>query len=202
MPAPWLRDSSIREAASWSSRPRVLLLPVYLFDHELIVPEGKPIDGPGSSGGFWFWPLNWSCAGRVCEYYADIRRFLGGFRSSRRQRQVPRRRRRRLRAGGGDDPCGTSSSSFLGFVSGLTRGLHWLDRRRHLVTGFVLATMVGIIALDVRGYSFTARRLRPGRCLRPAWRSPWPWSCTARSRNPLAATPGGGPSPIVRGRWH
>ena len=41
-------------------------------------------------------------------------------------------------------------------------GLVWLGRRRRLVTGLVLATIAAIIALDVRGYSFTARRLALG----------------------------------------
>ena len=35
-----------RAAVSWSWRPLVFLLPVYLFDHELIAPEGKPITAP------------------------------------------------------------------------------------------------------------------------------------------------------------
>ena len=41
-------------------------------------------------------------------------------------------------------------------------GLVWLGRRRRLVAGLMLAAIAAIIVLDVRGYSFTARRLALG----------------------------------------
>ena len=73
----------------------------------------------------------------------------------------------------GETPGPNSSSSasvvasipdpaFMAAENGRSGWLAWISRRRRVVAWIVLALAGGIIALDVRGYSFTARRLAIG----------------------------------------
>ena len=52
--------------------------------------------------------------------------------------------------------------AFMAAANGRSGWLDWISRRRRLVAWIVLALAGGIVALDVRGYSFTARRLAVG----------------------------------------
>ena len=139
----------------------LLLLPVYLFDHELIVPEGKPIAAPslGRLLVLVFELVVWGTCVRHLRGYSPFMDWLS---------LAPRSAAGNVRAESTEssppvptDTSGTLPSVFS--VSSWARAvLLWLGRRRSLVAGFALATIAGIIALDVRGYSFTARRLALG----------------------------------------
>ena len=139
----------------------VFLLPVYLFDHELIAPEGKPITAPalGRLLVLGFELVVWGTCVRLLRGYSPL---LGGCRSRCRPRLIPSRRCRRLRAQAEPTATQASVASTFSVSSWAYAGLVWLGRRRRLVTGLVLAAIAAIIALDVRGYSFTARRLALG----------------------------------------
>ncbi len=67
-------------------------------------------------------------------------------------------------ASGQAEPATTESRppSTFSVSSRAYAGLVWLGRRRRLVTGLILAAIAAVIVLDVRGYSFTARRLAVG----------------------------------------
>src|SRR5208337_3613127 len=49
--------------------------------------------------------------------------------------------------------------AFMAAANGRSGWLAWISQRRRMVAWIVLALAGGIVALDVRGYSFTARRL-------------------------------------------
>ena len=55
-----------------------------------------------------------------------------------------------------------SDPGFMAAEHGASGWLAWISRRRRVVAWTVLALAGGIVALDVRGYSFTARRLAIG----------------------------------------
>ena len=64
-------------------------------------------------------------------------------------------------AGQSPDPVALSQSSKTG-RSLFKQGLAWLLGHRRLIAALALAALASIIVLDVRGYSFTARRLAAG----------------------------------------
>ena len=138
------------------------LLPVYLFDHELIAPEGKADHGPGA-GPAARPGLRAARVGNVRPAAARLFAALGlDFASAVAGHEWRRRRIAQVLPSGGrvagpGPPRRTSSVSAWVYA-----GLVWLGRRRRLVAGLVLAAMAAIIMLDVRGYSFTARRLAIG----------------------------------------
>ena len=139
----------------------LLLLPVYLFDHELIVPEGKPIAAPalGRLLVLAFELVVWGTCVRLLRGYSPI---LGWLSVPLQSAADPASSG--STASGDAEPTTPAVSSQSGFsvLTWAHAGLNWLSRRRHFVTGFVLATIAAIILLDVRGYSFTARRLALG----------------------------------------
>ena len=145
-----------------------LLLPVYLFDHELIAPEGKPITAPALSRllVLAFELLVWCACVRLLRGYSPLLEWLS-------VPQADPATINGVKPAGADTlpaaelttiPDADSDSSPQPFsVSGWCySGLLWLGRRRRLIAAIVLAAMAGIIVLDVRGYSFTARRLATG----------------------------------------
>ena len=136
--------------------------PVYLFDHELIAPEGRPITAPALSRllviGFELvvWGVCAGCcaAGRRCwDWLATAV-------------PAPSTARSRLeREGSQPDDTAIRPVAAPARTSGPSRalaGLLWLGERRRLVSCLVLAAIALVIVLDVRGYSFTARRLAAG----------------------------------------
>jgi potassium efflux system protein len=138
-----------------------ILMPVYLFDHELIAPEGKPITAPA--------------LGRLLVLGCEILVWVTCIRLLRHLSPLWGWLSPPLPSPVGPEPCAPASSpqsqpattpssspSLLSVSSWVYAGLLWLGRRRRLVATLVLAAMGAIIVLDARGYSFTARRLALG----------------------------------------
>ena len=69
-----------------------------------------------------------------------------------------------LSAGDRGEPSGTLPLSLpsRSVTMRVHQGLAWLGIHRRLVASIALAALASIIVLDVRGYSFTARRLAAG----------------------------------------
>jgi small-conductance mechanosensitive channel len=139
----------------------VFLLPVYLFDHELIAPEGKPITAPalGRLLVLGCELVVWVTCVRLLRGYSP---FLGWL--SLPLPYAPGPVSPVSTGSGQAEPTATElrPQSSFSVSSRAYAGLVWLGRRRRLVTGLILASIAAVIALDVRGYSFTARRLALG----------------------------------------
>jgi small-conductance mechanosensitive channel len=139
----------------------VFLLPVYLFDHELIAPEGKPITAPalGRLLVLGCELVVWGTCVRLLRGYSP---FLGWL-----SLPLPSAPGPLPPVPTGSDQAGPAATqdgapTTFSVSSRAYAGLVWLGRRRRLVTGLILASIAAVIALDVRGYSFTARRLALG----------------------------------------
>jgi small-conductance mechanosensitive channel len=126
------------------------LMPVYLFDHELIAPEGRPFTAPslGRLLIIVYEVIVWGTFVRLLSRSSAMIEWLATPFSSDGEGQ----------GSGGHSSSQTSSVVSMRFH----RGLAWLSRHRRAVAYFVLASVASIIVLDVRGYSFTARRLAAG----------------------------------------
>ncbi len=126
------------------------LMPVYLFDHELIAPEGRPFTAPslGRLLIIVYEVIVWGTFVRLLSRSSAMIEWLATPFSSDGEGQ----------GSGGHSSSQTSSVVSMRFH----RGLAWLSRHRRAVAYFVLASLASIIVLDVRGYSFTARRLAAG----------------------------------------
>jgi small-conductance mechanosensitive channel len=139
----------------------VLLLPVYLFDHELIAPEGKPITAPaiGRLLILGYELVVWGTCMRLLRGYSPLWGWLSLPVPATTDSEPPE-----LTPSGPAEPVETEAvgSSPFSVSSWAYAVLVWLSRRRRLVTGLILASIAAVIALDVRGYSFTARRLALG----------------------------------------
>jgi small-conductance mechanosensitive channel len=135
-----------------------LLLPVYLFDHELIAPEGKPITAPalGRLLVLGYELLVWGTCVRLLRGYSPLLAWISNPLTLATDLASP--------ASPALEPASTQGSglSYSSFSGWINTALLWLGRRRRMVAGLVLAAMAAIVALDVRGYSFTARRLAIG----------------------------------------
>jgi small-conductance mechanosensitive channel len=126
------------------------LMPVYIFDHELIAPEGRPFTAPslGRLLIIVYELLVWGTFVRLLSRKSALIEWLAT----------------RFYSDGHGEPSAVLPSSpaswrvSLGFYRGLAR----LSRHRRAVASFTLAALASIIVLDVRGYSFTARRLAAG----------------------------------------
>ena len=138
----------------------VFLLPVYLFDHELISPEGKPITAPalGRLLVLGCELVVWGTCVRLLRGYSPFLGWLSLPLPSALGPVPP------VTGSGQAEPAATQvhPPSPFSVSSRAYAGLIWLRRRRRLVTGLILASIAAVIALDVRGYSFTARRLALG----------------------------------------
>jgi len=137
------------------------LLPVYLFDHELIAPEGKPITAPalGRLLVLGFELLVWGTCLRLLWGNSPLLSWLSPSPATASDCEPP------VLAASGDaerQTTGLTPLSHPSTFSWVYAGLVWFARRRRLVAGLVLAAIASIIALDARGYSFTARRLAAG----------------------------------------
>jgi potassium efflux system protein len=136
----------------------VLLLPVYLFDHELIAPEGRPITAP-ALGRFLvigYELLVWGVCLGLMRPRTALQKWLGLPESA-------------VGVGESADPAPAGATAIAeGDTSDgvvlprVHAGLVWLGRHRRLLAYIGLAAAGSIIMLDVRGYSFTARRLAIG----------------------------------------
>ncbi|HKI21431.1 MAG TPA: hypothetical protein VKA15_26285, partial [Isosphaeraceae bacterium] len=140
----------------------VLVLPVYLFDHELIAPEGRPITAPalGRLLVIGYELLVWGICVRLLRRSSALLAWLGppqSFPPDSESAISP------LTSTSAAAPAMTDvDTSSPAVLSRVHAGLVWLGRRRRLVAWLALAAIGSIIVLDVRGYSFTARRLAVG----------------------------------------
>ena len=164
------------------------LLPVYLFDHELIFPEGRPFTAPS--------------LGRLLVIAYELLR-LGLVRTLALAQVARLEWLRRAfpssEAGQSPDLVALSQSSKTG-RSLFKQGLDWLLGHHRLVASVALSLVALIIILDIRGYSFTARRLAAGGS-QTSWPSLWPRPVIAGSPAPSAVTPSTGHSLPIPGRW-
>jgi potassium efflux system protein len=137
------------------------LLPVYLFDHELIAPEGKPILAPATGRllVLAYELLVWGTCVRLLRGGSPLLEWLSLPSEPSESGDAPPASpplpseaalRERLILG----PRTLSAWAYASLV--------WIGRRRRTVAALVLAAIAGIVALDFRGYSFTARRLAIG----------------------------------------
>jgi potassium efflux system protein len=139
----------------------VLILPVYLFNHELIAPEGRPVAAPalGRLLVIGYEMIVWITCVRLLRRSSALVQWLGLPLSSLTKRGAP-------------VAASTPSSASLPGMEDVTpsntvtlsrvhAGIAWLGRRR-LVACLTLAAVGSIVVLDIRGYSFTARRLAIG----------------------------------------
>jgi small-conductance mechanosensitive channel len=126
------------------------LLPVYIFEHELIAPEARPFTAPSLSRllvvVYEF--LVWGTFVRLLSRKSAFVEWLAITFSSLDQGHPPAALPRTLAA--------------WNVPLRLHRGLIWLNRHRRAVASLAIAALASIIVLDVRGYSFTARRLIAG----------------------------------------
>jgi potassium-dependent mechanosensitive channel len=139
-----------------------LLLPVYLFDHELIAPEGRPLAAPALSRFLviTFELFVWGVCARLLRGRSALWDWLAtAVSSAGTDSEAPRADSTQtdLAATGPSVPLEGATEGARALV-----GLFWLARRRRLVSSLILAAVAIVIVLDVRGYSFTARRLASG----------------------------------------
>jgi small-conductance mechanosensitive channel len=136
----------------------VMILPVYLLDDGLIMPEGRTVHAPAFSRflilafellvwGTWVWLLRGRSA------------LLSWFAIESPDATV---------VGPSEAPAADSSTGPQPATDdgpGTSRvyaGLVWISRKRRVAAALVLAAIAMVIVLDVRGYSFSARRLAVG----------------------------------------
>jgi potassium-dependent mechanosensitive channel len=140
----------------------VFLLPVYLFDHELIAPEGRPVTAPafGRLLLIGYELLVWATCVRLLRRSSALLAWFalplspaaGG--APHVEPLAPGVPLPKALAASGTSRAGTSSRILAGLV--------WLGRRPRVVAYLILTAIASIIVLDVRGYGFTARRLAVG----------------------------------------
>ena len=126
------------------------LLPAYVFDHELIAPEGRPFSAPalGRLLVIVYELLVWGSLVRLLTRKSPVLEWLATpLASTDGQHSTAAR------------PMASASSNA---VLRIHRGLVWLGRHPRFATFTVLAASGSIIVLEIRGYSFTARRLATG----------------------------------------
>ena len=137
------------------------MLPVYLLNHELIAPEGKPITAPalGRLLVLGFELVAWGTCVRLIRGGSPLLGWLSiplasttAVETLDLQATAPL-----VPATPPTDQQGplTASSRFYA-------ALFWLGRRRRAVAGLVITAIAAIVVLDARGYSFTARRVAAG----------------------------------------
>jgi potassium efflux system protein len=140
----------------------VFLLPVYLLDHGLIAPEGRSIHALALSRllilGFEL--VVWGTCVRLLRGGSALLTWVAV-----RPTGVPDRPSFDSPVASiSSPPSPAAGSRETGELrrSRVHAGLIWLGQRRRSLGWLVLAAIAGVIALDVRGYSFTARRLAIG----------------------------------------
>ena len=165
------------------------LLPAYVFDHELISPEGRAYAAPALSRllVIAYELLVWGSFVRLVSRNSPALLWLASPLAAGDQQQT-----------GGSQLAAPSSKSA---AMRLHQGLAWLGRHRRLAMFTLLAASGSIIVLDIRGYSFTARRLAAGswQTLLVALLALAGYRWIARAIKP--AMLGDGPAPAIPGRW-
>jgi potassium efflux system protein len=139
-----------------------LLFPVFLLTHGLIAPEGRPITAPALSRVLVlaFEVLVWATCMRLLRARSPLMVWLAP-RDSEAHPPGPL------------FDASANSAHLTENRSGLLRGpaaifarlrasIIWLGRHRRIAGWTMLAAFASIIVLDLRGYSFTARRMEVG----------------------------------------
>ena len=123
------------------------LLPVYIFDHDLIAPEGRPLNAPSLARllVIVYELLVWGTFVRLLGRKSAVLAWLATPADQAQPGRAP-----------------LTARSSHSASSRIHAGLAWLGRYRRSVACLALAALASIIVLDVRGYSFTARRLAAG----------------------------------------
>lgn len=126
------------------------LVPVYLFDHELIFPEGRPFTAPslGRLLMIAYEILVWGSFVRLLARKSAAFDWVSTALASAEEKQS-------------SVSLSESKSARVASLK-IHQGLAWLLGHRRLIAALALAALASIIVLDVRGYSFTARRLAAG----------------------------------------
>jgi small-conductance mechanosensitive channel len=139
----------------------VFLLPVYLLNHELIAPEGKPITAPalGRLLVLGFELFAWGTCVRLVRGVSPL---LGWLSIPLAPASDGEALNAEAIAPAVPTTPVTAHEGQLAASARFYAALFWLGRRRRVVAGFVIAAIAVIIVLDVRGYSFTARRVAAG----------------------------------------
>jgi potassium efflux system protein len=168
----------------------VLLLPAYLLGHGEIAPEARPVAAPLLSR---FLVIAFELM--ACAYLIGVSRRGGVDRDELAATDAPEPATSDLPPAlspaamhlDGDDAHSPTAQGFLS----------WLERRRRLLPWFGSFAVLGIIVLEARGYSFTARKLaagltQSGLVVAIGWafhraaakaigEHPWPWTGSAGS---------------------
>ena len=139
----------------------VFLLPVYLLNHELIAPEGKPITAPALCRllvlGFELFA--WGTCVRLVRAGSPL---LGWLSIPLAPTSDSKTTTPEVTASAVPTTSAADHRDEQSAYSRFYAALFWLGRRRRVVAGLVIAAIAAIVVLDVRGYSFTARRVAAG----------------------------------------
>jgi small-conductance mechanosensitive channel len=138
------------------------LFPVFLLNRGLIAPEGRPITAPALSRMLVlaFEIAVWAACVRLLRNRSPLMGWLAPTDADGPpDAQI-------LNSGASSGPWGQSRGAKLGGSIGILARLRailiWLAQHRLITASTVLAAFAAIIVLDVRGYSFTARRMAIG----------------------------------------
>ncbi len=114
----------------------LFVAPVYLIDHGLLAPEERAVSAPtfGRMLILTYELLVWCACVRLLRPNSALIEWLSS----------------------------TAAAPGVERNSTLARGLAWLGRKRRLVASVVLVGIAFVAVLEIRGYSFTARRLAIG----------------------------------------
>jgi small-conductance mechanosensitive channel len=132
-----------------------LLLPAYLLDHGLIAPDGRPLNAPAFCRFLIlaFELVVWGTWVRLLRRRSALLAWFS-IESSVKSDSEP-----------SEAPVAASSTSGLRRTPGgastlrVHAGLVWISRHRRAASALVLVAIATVIVLDLRGYSFSARRL-------------------------------------------
>jgi small-conductance mechanosensitive channel len=139
-----------------------LLFPVFLLNHGLIAPEGRSITAPalGRMLILAFEVVVWATIARLLRARSPLLAWLAPGDNN---------------GGPAGQPLDASTSPILAsenrvepesggtrILAWLPASVAWLGRHRRIIGWTVPAAFASIIILDVRGYSFTARRMAVG----------------------------------------
>jgi potassium-dependent mechanosensitive channel len=138
------------------------LLPPYLFDHHLIAPEGQPVTGPalGRLLILAFELLVWMTCLRLLRGRSALLAWIPFPPTSDSATNAAATEH--ALAGSGPTHVAGWARAPAPRPSRLHAMLRWLGTHRRLVSWLLLLGIASIIVLDIRGYSFSARRLAIG----------------------------------------
>ncbi|MGO9466491.1 MAG: mechanosensitive ion channel domain-containing protein [Isosphaeraceae bacterium] len=136
-----------------------LLFPVFLLTHGLIAPEGRPIAAPalGRILVLAFELVVWATCIRLLRARSPLMAWFAPV-DPVEPAAEPLLDSAMSSGLAAENPRGRPTA----IGSRLRASLAWLGRHRRIAAWTLLAAFASIILLDVRGYSFTARRLAVG----------------------------------------